>query len=386
MRPDLFSHHLDLAADRPTDPRALPAVGGVYLVTDASDRPILLACGENLRRIVIHRLAAPPADRKSKRAQLADVAARLWWRPTFSRFETALVHWRIARTLFPRDYRKRIGFGPAWFLRVDPGEHLPRFTAVREFRHDAARYAGPFPTRRSAEGWIHMLEDMFDLCRYYDVLEQTPAGRPCAYFEMGRCPAPCDGSLPLPDYRRMTASALAFTLGDHYPRRSALRQSMQTAAHGLAYEKAASIRQTLDRADALIQRPGHTHVTNLRAARWLVIQRAGPARRAEKSTLVKPFFLCGGALDTGEPAAMTDLAAAVPRWIETGQTLSPPPPASREDETTCSERLWLLSRFLFAGDRAPGLFLRLDQLPDSDTLLTTLHDRFRARRPTPPAE
>ncbi len=381
MRSDLFDHQLDLAPDRPTDPRALPTGGGVYLVADAGDRPILLACGENLRRIVIHRLATPPSDRTSKRARLADIAARLLWRPTFSRFETALIHWQIARTLFPRDYRKQIGFSPAWFLHVDPGDRLPRFTAVREFRHDAARYAGPFPTRRGAEAWIHLLEDMFDLCRYYDVLEQTPAGRPCAYFEMGRCPAPCDGSLPLSDYRRMTADALAFTLGDRHPRRSTLRHSMQVAAHARAYEKAASIRQTLDRADALIQRPDNAHVTDLREARWLVVQRAGPARRVEKKTFVKPFFLCCGALETGEPTALADLAAAVPRWIETGRTLSPPPTASREDEIARSERLWLLSRFLFAGDRAPGLFLRLDQLPAPDTLLTTLHDRFVAPRP-----
>ena len=54
----LFDHHLNLGPDGTIDARALPAHGGVYLIVDRRDRPVLLASGENLRRLVVNRLAA----------------------------------------------------------------------------------------------------------------------------------------------------------------------------------------------------------------------------------------------------------------------------------------------------------------------------------------
>ncbi|MFH1418591.1 MAG: hypothetical protein ABII12_09950 [Planctomycetota bacterium] len=54
----MFDQHLDLGADGSLDARSLPTHGGVYLLADTDDRPILLASCENLRRAVSNRLAA----------------------------------------------------------------------------------------------------------------------------------------------------------------------------------------------------------------------------------------------------------------------------------------------------------------------------------------
>jgi len=52
-------------------------------------------------------------------------------------------------------------------------------------------------------GLIEIAEDAFDLCRYYNVLVEAPGARACAYKEMGKCPAPCDGSISMEQYRGM---------------------------------------------------------------------------------------------------------------------------------------------------------------------------------------
>ena len=46
-----------------------------------------------------------------------------------------------------------------------------------------------------------------DLCRKHDILVQAPTGQACVYHEMGRCPAPCDGSMTLeePSYSGLHA-------------------------------------------------------------------------------------------------------------------------------------------------------------------------------------
>lgn len=402
----LFDHCLERGADGAMPIPALPPHGGVYLVADSSDRPILLSMAENLRRAVAGRLSPPndapvparpgnagtdpatpppsPAASGSRRLNLAEIASRVYWRPTHGRFETALAHWEAARALNPRTYRSELSFGPSYFLRVDPGERLPRFTASAEIAADAAQYTGPFATRRDTEGFIQVLEDAFDLCRYHHVLEQAPHGQACAYFEMGRCPAPCDGSIPLSEYRSTIAQAAAFAAGDHQPQLEHLRGCMQRAAADLQFEKAAALRQTIERAESAVRRVEHRFVDDLSRFRWLVIQRAGPRRTSRRACRVRPYWVNQGALTPGEPVAIADLEAALPLWLDaagkgrndrpTG-TL-PPVLAGDADARRRTELIWLVSRFLFMDDRAPGLFLRCDRLPSADALHSRIVERF----------
>jgi len=370
----MFDHRLDIPPEAPLDARSLPSHGGVYLIADEAGRPILLAACESLRRVVLHRLAAPPPDRQSKRANLAQIARRVQWRATFSRFETAWAHWQAAREFDPKGYRKLLGFGPAWFLAVNLEARTPRLVAVKELRGEPARHVGPFASRRDAEDWRRLLEDAFDLCRYQQVLEQSPNGQPCAYFDMGRCPAPCSGRVPLDAYRQTMADALDFSAGHHEARLAALRATMESAAESLEYEKAASIKQTIERVSAALEQPQYRHVADLRECRWLVIQRGGPARRSEATTLVKPFHVRQGWIEAGEPAAISDLGAVLPQWLarcETDEAATP-----TVDRTAQTEGLWLLGKFLFQDERASGLFYRTDRRPESAALLTAIRERF----------
>ena len=50
---------------------------------------------------------------------------------------------------------------------------------------------------------IQLVEDSFDLCRYYNILVESPNTKACAYKEMGKCPAPCDGTIPMSQYHQM---------------------------------------------------------------------------------------------------------------------------------------------------------------------------------------
>src|SRR5262249_43555506 len=152
------------------------------------------------------------------------------------------------RRLYPKDYRKRLAFGPAWFLRGDPGEAIPRITVVKEYPADGARYVGPFATRADAEATIHVVEDLFDLCRKYDILRQAPDGKPCEYWEMGKCPAPCDGRVPMEEYRAAIGRAMDFAAGDRERAFAALDERMRSAAKGLQFERAAALKRSIEQA------------------------------------------------------------------------------------------------------------------------------------------
>lgn len=382
MRPQ-FTHNLALGPNEPPFEKSLPAGPGVYLLCDEADRPILLSFSANLRRVVGHRLTQPDPDTRTKRANLAEIARRLYWVETHGAFETLLTHWQAAREIHPRDYRTLLGFGPAEFIRVDPAAATPRFTVTRELRADGARYLGPLPTRKAADAWNDMLADVFDLCRYYDVLEKAPHGQACAYFDMGKCPAPCNGTVPMSDYRAMIASAWDFSTGKSRERIDELRTAMQSAAGELAFERAASIRGTIEREVALRGKPEYRHMADLNGVAWLVIQRACSPRRAEKNTLIRPWFVSMHAIDAGEPVPWPDAAMHAGGWLQRTRiaaTAASNPSTTSEPNAAASERIWLLSRFLFQEDTAPGWFGRSDRLPDEAVLVEELGERLIRQR------
>lgn len=385
----LFDHRIDLAGSGSLDTRSLPAHGGVYLITNRQDQPVLLSHARNLRRVVAARLSAPTPDQKTRRVDLSHVAGRIRWRDAPSVFEALWLHRCAARQLYPRTYRKMIGFGPVWLLRVDPRERFPRFTSVKTIDHDGVRRIGPFATRKHAEQWLRMLEDAFDLCRYHAVLEQAPHGQACAYYEMGRCAAPCDGTVSMATYREAITAALDFSLGAHEPGLARLRRAMQAAAGELAFERAASLRRTIDHATELAARAEYRHLCDVRAGGWLTIQQAGPARRSERKTLVRPFAVAGGRIEAlDEPVSLVDLADRVPTWLEQGRRVfaasrgASGPAVNADDAAACSELLWLVARFLFRDEPSSELFFRSDRLPCEKDLTAAIRMKWRSRTTT----
>ncbi|MFO0972004.1 MAG: hypothetical protein U1A27_01000 [Phycisphaerae bacterium] len=372
----LFPRRVTLAAE-PDLARALPAHGGVYLLADAAEQTILLAACEDLRRVVPARLAA--SDGRSRRARLGEIAATLWFRPTFSQFETALRYLDTVRLVHPHDYRKRLGFGPAWFIRGEAGATPPRLRVVCECLPGPADHVGPYAARSDADAVVAELDDLFDLCRKLDVLRQAPHGRACEYLEMGRCPAPCDGRFPMADYARGVNAALRFAAGDRAPRLAALETNMRQSAARLAFERAGDLKRRMERAAALFARRELQLAGDLDRFGWLIVQRAGPRSSSRRRLKVKPFRVTARQVVEGSPVGLDEVEAAAPHWLAPPTTAGDAPPA---EAVAASEQLWCVAHFLFKRPAARGLYYAADALP-SAALLAADAEREFLRRPEP---
>lgn len=390
---DHFEHELpvglascDTAAIAAALSAAIPAGGGVYCLYDAERRPALLAAAQNLRRAIVGRLTGTVQDGEpSRRARLAEVVAVVRWTQTHSLFESELRHLLAARTLYPRDYRKRIGIAPAWFIAARLPDATPRLATVTAIPAGAfadagdpsrERAVGPFATQRDAERIARMLEDLFDLCRYHHILAQAPHGAPCAYFDMGRCAAPCAGRALMDDYRRDLAAALDFAAGDREPRQQAVRAAMKRAADAQQFELAAGLRETLQRGAAAVAHPSAARMVDARRFRWLILQRGGPATRAAARMLARPFLLRGSTLAVGAPLPLARVSTDWSMWRAwlAAAPGSPPPAGFVSHEG--DELVWLACRYLFKGGPQPGLFVRADQAgvaPVADELAAILY-------------
>ncbi len=371
----LFSQNLvRCTGPKPFDPQELPSHGGVYAFADERGAMVQLSSTENLRRAVAFRLYPPDHPTKRPRTDLLAITNRVWWKPTRSQFETFLEFHEIAYYLYPGRHRKMCAIGPSWFAGITLNDQFPRWLAGNDPFVGKSACVGPFTTRRKCEEFVKQIEDLFSLCRYHNILEQTPRGEACAYFEMQRCPAPCDGTIPFDQYREALAGSIDFVLGAKEPLRLRLRRQMKAASDDLDFERANRHKQDLDTADALATLLARVH-RRVSDFRYLIIQRAGGR------TKVKAFLVNEGDIQHTEQAKLKELEAVAPHWLErAGQAAEP----ARADSTFAAERIWLVSYFLQKRDRTPGLYIHHSELPDARGLADLIRRSFSPKAKTGP--
>jgi excinuclease UvrABC nuclease subunit len=366
----LFTHRADFdpAADFEAFRKSVPARWAVYLMADEQDRPVQLLCVKNLRYSLERRLGAGEPDAgPSKRVNYCEVVRRVYWRRVDSAFEADVVYLEIARQVFPQTYQGMVGFRPAWFVHVNPDAQFPRYTKTSDLEIRTGTYIGPVEDKQSAAKLIEHVEDWFDLCRYYNVLVEAPRGRACAYKEMGKCPAPCDGSIGMEQYRRMIEMSLAtlidpaFTIRQH-------EQRMATAAKELKFEVAAKIKQYLDSLAQLGKGP-YRYARPLKEFNFLSLQR-GPREGTAKVFLITPGQIeeiLGVPLEPARPAEVLRVAFALAQERSAAAV-----------DNVGTERVGVVAHHLFLAKATHGVFMPLDKV-DEKSLAKAYRDLLKQK-------
>jgi excinuclease UvrABC nuclease subunit len=354
--------------------RALPGGGGVYLLTDEQDRLVLLSAAADLRRVLRSRLLeAPVAEGEGqspaarRKARLGEIVRRIYWQPSHSVFETDYRYLDLARQIMPDKYLKNLAFGPSWFVQVDPEAPIPRFTVAKVIS-DTAAVLGPFPTQPDAHRFIQTLEDAFDLCRCQPVLEQAPHGARCAYYEMGKCLGACAGMIPMEQYRGIIRAALAFACGEREPFFRQWEDRMRQLAAEWAYERAAAVKQRIDRART-VEQAAFRHVRPIEDFNFLVVQR-GRGR-----TSAKPFFVRAGRIEPGEAISLKKVDAGVTGWVNAVRSGEALAGGEAGDCQSRSEQIWLVSHYLFKSEPR-GLFFHASALDNPESVAQRIKERF----------
>lgn len=225
---------------------AIPTKWCVAVLWDADERPVQAIVSKGLRAWLRRRLDEP--FEPTRRANVKSIVRAISWRRVTSDIEADLVFLDVVRVCFPDRWERLVPERRAWFVAAEPDAPLPR---LRRVDHpDGLCVYGPFTEKSAADRWIEHATDIFDLCRFNHILEQTPRGGACMYKELGRCDAPCDGSVPLDHYRQRLRYALA-SIDAPLPAIERLRSRMRQQAGEHRFEDAAQTKQQLDRLEKL---------------------------------------------------------------------------------------------------------------------------------------
>ncbi len=363
--PEIPTDLLDPAADGRNLDIALatvPAKPAVYALLDHARESILLSSTANLRLGLLHRCALPPAaDSHLRRVNYRQFSRWVDYRRVGSTFAANLWYLRAARLLYPDRYRKMLAWKMAWGVMVDLEAEFPQLLAISAARESTGQWLGPFPDAVSARQAIHVLEDTFDLCRYYDVLREAPHGKPCAYKQMGKCPAPCDGSTTMAEYRQSVRRAAEFLVGGGAAPgevAAAIRQAwqqeqqlqMRSAAAKLDFLSAARIKSRINSA-ARLSGERFTYVHRLPSLKFLILQPGATA------SWVEPFFFQDRRIVAGEPVPKKRVNDVLAQWCNHINTPLPSGDGLNDDP---ADMVSLLCYHLFRS-RDAGLYIAADE-------------------------
>jgi hypothetical protein len=384
-----FSHKV--AFDPGGDFEALlsqvPAKWAVYLMSDEQQRPVQLLCVKNLRYSVKRRLGLPEAaeaaaaqsgeaprdagtdaaaiekpveqliektggPRITKRVDYRAIVRQIAWVRVDSAFEADWVYLEAARRIFPHTYQGMTGLRPAWFVHINPEANFPRFIKTQDLTVSTGMLLGPLEDKHAAARLIEDVTDWFDLCRYYNILVQAPQGRACAYKEMGKCPAPCDGSISMDQYRWLIQWSTQ-TLIDPGPILVDQKCRMAAAAAALKFETAQKIKAYVDSLSSL-GKGAYRYVRRLEDFAYLALQR-GPRAR-----VVNVFLIAGGVVVAAEPLRAEPDQAIVHGLIGRGMELAEAQRHHRPDRAGI-ERIGIVSHHLFAAKQNGGVYVPLEK-------------------------
>ena len=343
---------------------AIPAKGAVYLLTAEGGGPVLLATVGDLRAALLRRLADTAADAKSKRVEYGRICTRVHYRVVYSPFAANYWYHVAAKALYAETSRALIPWRDSWWIGVEKEGDFPRFRKMTDVTDGKLVYAGPIRDKHAANRLVELMEDLFDLCRYHQILVQAPHGKACAYKEMGKCPAPCDGSVSLGHYRGQIEEALEFLGAEGREHWFAEMEARMTAAAGKReFEKAARMQQRLKRASVTREQP-FRHVGRLEDFSFLALE-PGQGR-----PYLEPFLIYRGRIVPREVIQKKTLDASVKAifshckeafvWRETDAGKG----QGQDLPLSLSETLALVSHHLYRGEADPGRYLRLRDVVD----------------------
>lgn len=224
----------------------VPAQAGVYLFKDSRGEVLYVGKAVNLK----NRLASYLRETGSPRiAALLQRVAQVEFLVTNTEREALILERNLIREHRPR-YNVNLRDDKNFLcLRLDLQEPAPRLTLVRRFAADGARYFGPYPSSAAVRELVKFMKRTFRLrsCKDRGVPKRS---RPCLYYQIGQCLAPCCGLVSLEEYRQTAREAVLFLQGQGKQLRQELTRRMQEAAADLRFEEAARLRDRL----ALLER------------------------------------------------------------------------------------------------------------------------------------
>lgn len=284
----------------------LPGKPGVYLMHDQTDEIIYVGKAVSLKNRV-RQYFQPSRNVSPKIEKMISHIAYFEYIITDSELEALVLECNLIKEYNPH-YNTMLKDDKAYpFIKATVGETYPRLLFARQMEHrnskgsKKVRYFGPYTSAGAVKDTLELMRKIFFLRTCNRKLPQDEGKeRPCLYYHIGQCKAPCQGYISVEEYQQNFKKALDFLEGKYDDVIKMLEEKMTQAAQVYAYEEAATYRDLLSSVQHIAQKQ---KITSQEDQDRDIIAMA----RKDEDAVVQVFFIRGGKMIGRDHFHMTNM-------------------------------------------------------------------------------
>ncbi|MBE5816532.1 MAG: excinuclease ABC subunit UvrC [Clostridiales bacterium] len=230
----------------------LPEQPGVYIFKDPNGTVLYVGKANDLKARV-KQYFLPSGDSRATVPHLVQKAQSLDYIVTVSQKDALVLENNLIKQYSPK-YNIQLKDNKTYpYICVTTSEDFPRVFYTRKL-NERDLFFGPYTDVKAVRKTVSALRGVFGFRTCQSFTGPGKNKRACLFKDLGQCPAPCDGSISMSDYRKGIDKIIKLLKGNSSEVKAQLTEEMNGYALNLEFERAARIRDSIKAIDDISQR------------------------------------------------------------------------------------------------------------------------------------
>ena len=275
--------------------KKLPGKPGVYIMHGEKDEIIYVGKAVSLKNRV-RQYFQSSRHKGAKIEQMVTHITRFEYIVTDSELEALVLECNLIKEHRPK-YNTMLKDDKTYpFIKVTVNEPYPRVLFSRTMKKDKAKYFGPYTSSTAVKDVIELVRKIYMVrsCNR-NLPRDCGKDRPCLYYHMKQCTAPCQGNVSEEAYKQNIGQVLHFLNGNFQETIDQLTEKMMAASEDMRFEDAAGYRDLINSIRRIGERQKiTTYGEEDRDIIAVAMDESEDLR--EQDAVVQVFFMRGGRL------------------------------------------------------------------------------------------
>lgn len=275
--------------------KKLPGKPGVYIMHGEKDEIIYVGKAVSLKNRV-RQYFQSSRNKGAKIEQMVTHITRFEYIVTDSELEALVLECNLIKEHRPK-YNTMLRDDKTYpFIKVTVNEPYPRVLFSRTMKKDKAKYFGPYTSSTAVKDVIELVRKIYMVrsCNR-NLPRDCGKDRPCLYYHMKQCTAPCQGNVSEEAYKQNIGQVLHFLNGNYKETIDQLTEKMMAASEEMRFEDAAGYRDLINSIRRIGERQKiTTYGEEDRDIIAVAMDESEDLR--EQDAVVQVFFMRGGRL------------------------------------------------------------------------------------------